>query len=783
MIPTDANKLTSLLLDQSSEMLLAVDAATLAIVAANQRVSDMLGYAHSDLIGRPITELECALADVFYWEEVRAGGGEVEDVEGLYACADGSTLPVMKTVRRVVCEDCDVLLLRVRDERSLKRAETNLAELAAQLRATLESIWEGILVTDAEGRIVNMNRRFSAMWEIPGDILVQDSDAVMAWLSSQLADPESAVLGANPAAEDGSDQFDLVELRNGRVFEQRSRLQTMRDQVIGRVYSFHDITERIVSEREATLARERAEVANRAKSEFLAMMSHEIRTPMNGVIGVTQLLLDTELDAEQREFAETIRSSGDALLTIINDILDFSKIEAHKLTLEKIDFNLMTLMESFADLYALRAAEKQLDYAWSLSPETPALLRGDPGRLRQILTNLVGNAIKFTARGEIGVAIEVRSTTDHDAELYFAVSDTGIGIPADRLEAIFLPFEQADRSMTRKYGGTGLGLAISAQLAEMMGGEIGVESREGYGSTFWFTARLERQPAAARNALLPGEEQMPRLAGNRILVVDDNDHNRRLLHDILSRWSFQVVSAADAETAMHVIEAAARVGRPFQLALVDARLPGMDGEALGRWLRDHPKLAETRLVLMTRVGQRADARRLAENGFAGHLSKPVKRALLIDCLLRVFKKETGAARAESRSAGSVRNRTARILLAEDNKINQVVAIAMLKKLGLANVDIAQDGQEALAMAANVPYDLILMDCLMPNMDGYQATHELRRRGVNLPILAITANAMAEDVDRCLAAGMNDYLAKPINYELLTAAMDKWLPPAEGGASG
>jgi signal transduction histidine kinase len=316
------------------------------------------------------------------------------------------------------------------------RAEANLTELTAQLQATLEAIWEGILVTDTEGRIVNMNRRFSSMWEVPEAVLLEDSDAIRRWLGTQLLAPDpDGVCPATALADDvDGNRFAIVELRNGKVFERRSRPQTAHDQVIGRVFSFHDITERIVSEREMTLARERAEVANRAKSEFLAMMSHEIRTPMNGVIGMTSMLLDTALDAEQRQFAETIRTSGEALLTIINDILDFSRIEAHKLTLDKVDFNLVSLMEDFADLYALRAAEKQLDFSWSLAPETPVQLHGDPGRLRQVITNLVGNAIKFTSAGGVGTAIEASSNSDNAVELHFAVTDTGIGIPAHRLQ-------------------------------------------------------------------------------------------------------------------------------------------------------------------------------------------------------------------------------------------------------------------------------------------------------------------------------------------------------------
>jgi signal transduction histidine kinase/CheY-like chemotaxis protein len=596
-------------------------------------------------------------------------------------------------------------------------------------------------------------------------------------------------------------------LQNGRqvwVLTNKVPLRDRRDRIIGTMGISHDITDRRLAEQEldrqakelrrtnAALEQfaKAADAASRAKGEFLANMSHEIRTPLNGVIGMTELALETELTREQREYLETVRFSAESLLSVINDILDFSKIEAGKVELEAVDFDLRECMETSLKTLALRADEKGLELLCEVSPDVPELLRGDPNRLRQIVLNLVGNAIKFTHEGEVALKVEIAGSHDGRHKLHFIVSDTGVGIPPEKLDSVFESFSQADTSTTREYGGTGLGLTISRRLVEIMGGRIWVESEFGKGSAFHITVELERgeEVAVVRNT----EPAQPGvLQGTSVLVVDDNRTNRRILEGLLTNWGMKPTLASDGDLALAALQAAREKGHPFQLILADMHMPRMDGFELIERVESKENSRTAAIMMLTSGGHRNDAARCEHLGVAAYLLKPVRRAELREAIERVL-----GAITENRQEISATERTRQerrdvnsalsVLLAEDNDVNQKLATRLLEKRG-HRVAVAANGRQALDALRQARYDLVLMDVQMPEMDGIQATAALRASekgtGRHQPVIAMTALVMQGDRERCLAVGMDGYLTKPIRPRALDEVLENYIAQKKQSNTG
>ena len=679
------------------------------------------------------------------------------------------------------------------DVTSLKRLEEDLASHRDLLQGLLDHVPDRVFFKDPESRFVKCSRAFAVYLGLTDPDLAVGKTDFDFFPQSQAQDffneEQQLIITGKPIINkverqlgpDGQPTWSLVT---------KVPVRTKNGGVYGLIGISRDITDLKRTEEELSAARDVAVESTRLKSEFLANMSHEIRTPMNGIIGMIGLMQETRMSREQKEFADTIASSADALLTIINDILDFSKIEAGKLNVETIDFDLRSVVEESVEILATKAQSKKLELVAFIEEDAPVLLQGDPGRLRQVLTNLVGNAVKFTSAGEIVVSVTCAEKTETHARMRFEVRDTGIGIAQDVQTHIFQAFTQADGSMTRRYGGTGLGLAISKQLLHLMGGEIGVQSVPGKGSTFWFTVPLPRQSAGSTTLIYKLNKGI--LSTLPVLIVDDNATNRRILEHQTTGWKMIPRSVSSAAEALTVLREGAQQGRPWPLVVLDMQMPEMDGLTLAKSIKGDPLISAARIVMLTSLGQFLDARTILENGISACLIKPIKQSQLLDCLARVAAETTPSGSqstvfhhrinrpAEAPASVEKTVSALRILLAEDNIINQKVAIKQLQKLGFA-ADAVNNGQEAVDALKTGFYDLVLMDCQMPVLDGYDATRRIREEekaggifaGRRHGIIAMTANAMKGDREDCLAAGMDDYVSKPIRPEELKTILQRW----------
>ena len=642
------------------------------------------------------------------------------------------------------------------DSRQIEKAPTDERDL---LRCLMDNVPDRIYFKDDKSRFIRVNRALSDQHHLASpDDAIGKTDAD--FFTSEHA--EQAFLDERRILETGKPILEIEERetwRDGRVGWVSTNKLAICDRngnVVGTFGISRDITARKLAEDEVHRARAAAESANRAKSDFLANMSHEIRTPMNGIIGMTELALGTSLNGEQREYLSMVKSSAEALLTILNDILDFSKIEARKLSLDAVPFPLRDVIGDTLRALAVRAQQKGIELSSHICKEVPDYVIGDPGRLRQVLVNLLGNAIKFTTGGEVSVRVCPVSAEGADV-LRFEVSDTGIGILPDKLATIFQPFEQADHSTTRRFGGTGLGLAIATQLVELMGGQISVTSEPERGSTFAFSAKLPETQAPPD--IIP--RPINSLAGLRVLAVDDHATNRRLLEEVLTGWKMDATVVESAPLALAELRRAAEAGQPYPLLLLDAHMPDVDGFMLASQVRQLPALVGTVFVMLTSAGQPEDLARCRELGISATLIKPIKQSDLLNTLLGALDL---IRRVTPPPVPIAFESPLRILLAEDNVVNQKLAVRLLEKRGHL-VTVAATGVEAVEAARRGTFDLVLMDVQMPDMDGLEATRIIRdseqETGRRIPIIAMTARAMKGDRESCLESGMDGYLAKPI----------------------
>ena len=792
----DKLRLLAAIVESSEDAIIAV-APDGTITSWNQGAERMYGYTIEEVVGRHVSVIAPPGSEERLNETLgRVGGGErIEHFETTQVRKDGTRLDVSLTVSPV--KDAAGRTVGAatiaRDITKRKQAEREGEQQLAAIKASMD----GIAVLNPQREFLFINDAYARINACDNTEDLIGGRLDMLYNEQELRRLREGIL---PTVERmGRWRGEALAKRcDGTTYPQEISFARLEDG--GMACVIRDITKRKQGEAELAEARDSALAAARAKAEFLANTSHEIRTPMNGVIGMTGLLLDTELDPLQREFAESIRSSARALLKIINDILDFSQIEAGKLRFEKLDFDPRASVESVVELVAEGAQSKGLELISFVEPGVPTRLCGDPTRLRQVLVNLVGNAVKFTERGEVYIGVSAESETPSHVVVRFVVRDTGIGISRAAQRQIFRPFTQADGSTTRRYGGTGLGLVISKHIVELMGGEVGVVSAEGQGSTFWFTAEFERERGGAAAPAAPDEGAA--LAALRVLVVEDNRTQRETLRRQLRYWGARDGAAASGAEALAELRRGADAKEPYDLAVLDVSLPDMAGAALAREIKAAPTIAHTRLVLLVPLGLRSAVVRSHEDGVAAWLVKPVKQSQLLSSLLaavgndgdaeahatgkgaRVLPQGT-AARTHQSVPGDARGSAARVLVVEDNPVNRQVVLYQLQRFGYA-VEAVTNGREALDALAAGDFSLVLMDCQMPEMDGYEATAELRRREGcrrHTPVIGVTAHAFEADRERCLAAGMDDYLAKPVEPATLQNTLAHWLGASPSNPAG